>query len=121
MTIAKSRSHRKFTGGLYNKLRKRRKDDFGSDFIPIKLGEKTRRKQVRTLGGNYKNRLMETNMANIDGKMVKILTVKQNTANVNFVRMNVITKGAVIETELGMAKVTSRPGQDGTVNAKLIK
>jgi small subunit ribosomal protein S8e len=35
--------------------------------------------------------------------------------------MNVITKGAIIETEKGLAKVVSRPGQDGVVNAVLIE
>jgi len=28
-----------------------------------------------------------------------------------------LTKGALIETEIGLARVTSRPGQDGVVNA----
>ena len=52
---------------------------------------------------------------------VKILSVKENKANIHFVRMNVITKGAIIETDLGQARVTSRPGQEGNVNAILIK
>ena len=33
----------------------------------------------------------------------------------------IITKGALIETELGKAIVTSRPGQDGVVNALLVE
>ena len=52
---------------------------------------------------------------------VKILHVKENPANPHFVRMGVITKGAIIETELGLAKVVSRPGQTGAVNALLIE
>jgi small subunit ribosomal protein S8e len=35
--------------------------------------------------------------------------------------MNIITMGAVIETEIGNARVVSRPGQHGTINAVLIK
>jgi small subunit ribosomal protein S8e len=31
----------------------------------------------------------------------------------------VITKGAEIETNLGLARVTSRPGGDGVINAVL--
>jgi small subunit ribosomal protein S8e len=54
-------------------------------------------------------------------KKSKIKLVKENPANRNFARMNVITKGAIIETEDGMARVTSRPSRDGTVNAILIK
>ncbi|RLF79472.1 30S ribosomal protein S8e, partial [Thermococci archaeon] len=42
-------------------------------------------------------------------------------ANRQYVRRNIITKGAIIQTEIGKAIVTSRPGQDGVVNAVLIK
>ena len=52
---------------------------------------------------------------------VKILTVKENSANPNFVQRNIINRGAMIQTEIGLAKVTSRPGQDGAVNAVLVK
>jgi len=47
--------------------------------------------------------------------------VIKNQANVDFQRKGVITKGAIIETPIGNAVVTSRPGQDGTINATLIK
>jgi small subunit ribosomal protein S8e len=47
--------------------------------------------------------------------------VKKNAANPNYVQRNIINKGAVIQTEMGLAKVTSRPGQDGIVNAVLVK
>lgn len=49
-----------------------------------------------------------------------ILSVIDNPANINYIRRNIITKGAVINTSLGHARVTSRPGQTGTVNAVLI-
>ncbi len=53
-------------------------------------------------------------------KKAKIIAVKNNPANPFFARRNITTKGAVIETEIGDAIVTSRPGQDGAVNARLI-
>ena len=46
--------------------------------------------------------------------------VVENKANKDFVRMNILTKGAIIETDLGKAKITSRPGQSGSINAILI-
>ena len=46
--------------------------------------------------------------------------VVENPANRHFVRRNIMTKGTVIETEKGKARITSRPGQDGTINAVLI-
>jgi small subunit ribosomal protein S8e len=49
------------------------------------------------------------------------LRVSKNPANKDYERRGVITKGAILETELGLAKVLSRPGQDGVINAVLIK
>ena len=51
----------------------------------------------------------------------KIVKVTKNPANRDYERRGVISKGAVIETESGTATVVSRPGQDGVVNAILIK
>lgn len=53
-------------------------------------------------------------------RKARIITVKANPANPFFARRNITTKGAIIETELGDAVVTSRPGQNGIVNARLI-
>ena len=50
----------------------------------------------------------------------EITRVVKNGANVDYNRRGVITKGAEIETALGLAKVTSRPGSDGIINAVLI-
>ncbi len=61
------------------------------------------------------------NRANGEIKKVKIETVEQNGANPNFVRRNLLTKGAIIRTEIGPAKIVSRPGQDGVINAVLIE
>ena len=47
-------------------------------------------------------------------------TVTENPANKNYVRRNYLTKGAVVTTELGKAKITNRPGQDGCINAVLV-
>jgi small subunit ribosomal protein S8e len=117
-----TRSARKPTGGKYKPFRKKKKYERGSDYVPVKLGE-TRRKVIRVRGGNIKVRLLQTNECVLypGGEKVKILGVKENPANPHFVRMNVITKGAIIETEKGLAKVVSRPGQDGVVNAVLIE
>ena len=54
-------------------------------------------------------------------KRVKIVTVKESPSNPHFVTRNIITRGATIQTEAGLAKVTSSPGQDGVVNAVLLE
>ncbi|HUU87458.1 MAG TPA: 30S ribosomal protein S8e, partial [Candidatus Glassbacteria bacterium] len=50
----------------------------------------------------------------------EILRVISNKANLDYNRRGVITKGAEIETSLGRARVTSRPGSDGVINAVII-
>lgn len=54
-------------------------------------------------------------------KKAKILNVVQSPDNPHHARENILTRGAVIETELGKAAVTSRPGQHGLVNAVLVE
>ncbi len=126
MAITQFKSKLKTTGGKYNKLRKKKKKDFGNDFIPIKI-DKNKVKEVRTYGGNKKRRILRANKMNLvdtktgKGEIVKIISVKENTANPHFVRMNIMTKGAVVETEKGLAKIVSRPGQHGIINGVLIE
>jgi len=84
-----------------------------------------KRKVSRRRGGNEKVRLLAVKHANVSdasGKIAKveILRVVKNPANVDYDRRGVITKGTIIETSLGTARVTSRPGQDGIVNAILV-
>lgn len=79
------------------------------------------------MGGGSKPRLMAGNTANVtdprSGKTRKteITRVLSNPANADYNRRGVITRGATILTPIGEARVTSRPGQDGVVNAVLLK
>ena len=81
----------------------------------------------RVRGNNVKIAFKTSEYANIndqDNKKTiksKILRVSKNSANKDYERRGVITKGRILETELGLAKVLSRPGQDGVINAVLIK
>jgi len=83
-------------------------------------------KKVRTRGNNRKSRIKTTNVAYVvDPKTKKttkteIVSVVENPANIHYVRRNIVNKGAIVETKLGKARITSRPGQCGTVNAVLI-
>ena len=51
---------------------------------------------------------------------VEIGEVLENPANVDYNRRGVITKGAIVKTQLGNVRVTSRPGQNGIVNGIII-
>lgn len=125
MVVSQARSKRKSTGGKYISAGKKRKYEIGRSPTHTKVGEK-HLKKIRTRGGNSKTKslwLGEANILDPESKKyskVKISSVVENTANRHYVRRNIITKGAVIETEKGKAKVTSRPGQEGTVNAVLV-
>ncbi len=83
-------------------------------------------KKPRVKGGQTKVKRAKAAFANVTdpktkkASKVKIKMVAENQANRHFVRRNIITKGAIIDTEKGKARVTSRPGQDGLVNAVLV-
>jgi len=82
------------------------------------------------LGNTTKTRALALKHANITdkkGKVAKfeIIAVKTNDANRLFARSNISTKGAIIRVKVEgsekLAKVTSRPGQDGVVNAIFVE
>lgn len=112
-----------YTGRTIPKYRKKKRREVGRDPTLTKLGEKEKKVKIRSYGGNYKLSSLEASYINITniGKKVKILDVVENKANPNFTRAKIITRGAIVKTELGLAIVTSRPGQDGIVNGVLIE
>ncbi len=118
---------RKVTGGVVRRHRKKKKYEMGGDQILVKVSEKEKRWVKRTKGGGRKIKAVEVVFANVfDAKKnkavkAKILSVIQNPANPHYVRRNIVTKGAIIKTEVGVARVTSRPSQDGVVNAVLLE
>ncbi len=128
MAVWHGKSGRKYTGGLRRSLRARmrRKREMGRISVLTTVSDSDERKVIRVRGGNVKVRLKRAAYANVadpkTGKIqkVKIISLLENNAHRHFIRSGVITKGAVIETELGKAKVTSRPNQDGVVNAVLL-
>ena len=126
MAVWHKRSGRKSTGGVIKASRKSMKYESGSEPIKTTLG-KIKAKKVKTFGGNSKLKLSSTDTANVIDKQsktfkkAKVLEVIENKANPHFVRQKVITKGALIKTDLGICKVTSRPGQYGTVDAVLVE
>jgi small subunit ribosomal protein S8e len=117
---------RKLTGGKKRANRAKKKYEEGGFPAETTLGE-PRRKIVRIMGGNTKTKVLSdkfvtvTNLKTGKTEKTQITRVVRNGANVDFNRRGVITKGAEIETALGLAKVTSRPGNDGVINAVLVE
>jgi small subunit ribosomal protein S8e len=117
---------RKKSGGKKHIFRGKRAFEMGSDAAETIVGEMHVMK-TRGRGGNFKLRALAVNIVNVTdpttGKSQKteIRSVLKNPANVDYQRRGVITKGAILDTPLGQARVTSRPGQHGVVNALLIQ
>ncbi len=118
------RSTRKRTGGRLKHFNKKKRHQLGREPAETTVGE-TRLQFIDSRGNEQKLRALSTNVAQLsaDGETteVEIENVVENPSNVNYVRRNIITKGAVIETSEGKARVTSRPGQSGQVNAVAIE
>lgn len=116
MALTSHRSRRKATGGRYKEHRKKRVFEIRNAAILTKVGD-IRVKSVRGVGGNVKDKLLSAKEVNVfDPKTKKVAkeeikTIIENEANRHFVRRNILTKGAVVETEKGKVKITSRPGQ----------
>lgn len=130
-----TKSRRKTSGGLRRTVNARDKKlaERGGDKALTQLADshqEPRHKKVKAMGGTTKVKSLRVKKANITDRAKKktsqweITTVKQNLADRLFVRRNIITQNAVLEVkngnQTGFARVTSRPGQDGNVNAVLL-
>jgi small subunit ribosomal protein S8e len=121
MGIWQARSRRKSTGGRLRPIRKKRRFEIARELQHATIGPgKVKRYRVR--GANTKLRVLTAQTMNVydaatkSVHVAKIITVRENKANPNFVQRNIITRGAILETDLGLVEVRSRPGQDGVLN-----
>ncbi|MFC7216347.1 30S ribosomal protein S8e [Saliphagus sp. GCM10025334] len=118
------RSTRKRTGGRLKSFNNRRKHQLGRHPTETQVGE-PRFRTIDARGNGEKTRALATNVVSVstgeETVTAEITDVVENDANPNYVRRNIITKGAVIDTSEGQARVTSRPGQVGQVNAVLLE
>ena len=116
---------RKPTGGKLILARGKRKFEVGREQSDTTIGV-SRIKKVQIRGGKEKVRMLRGNMVAVADpvtgmtKMVKIEAAKENRANLHYMRRSILTKGAIIKTEIGDARITNRPGQDGVINAVLL-
>lgn len=115
---------RKDTGGRLKANRGRRAYERDGYALEPLVGSPSGRVSRRR-GGTISTGVVHSDVANVAdsaGKVSKskILRVKSSPANRDYQRRGVITKGSVLETEAGEAVVTSRPTDDGVVNAKIV-
>ncbi len=120
------------SGGKKRALRDKRRAHWGGFFsrtkyeAPENAESKESRKEFRVRGGRSKVAAETIFYANVAApgagvKKTRVLNVVETPASRHFARENLVVRGALILTEAGKARVTSRPGQDGVVNAVLVK
>ena len=115
----------KITGGKKHSYRSKRALEMGKDAVETRLGDATR-KTYKSHGNIQKIKLLTEKYANLTipsknkTEKAEILRVVRNPADVDYDRRKIITKGVIIETKQGEAVITSRPGQNGVINAILM-
>ena len=120
-------SRRKSTGGRLRHARGKRRTEISSENQFAYLGEEDLRKNYRKTAGSQTVRLLAVHEINVndpkEGKTVRstINTVLENDADPNYVRRNIVTKGAIVDTDIGRVRVTSRPGMHGVVSGVLLE
>ena len=119
-------SKKKPSGGRRVRARGKRSTEISTEKQFALVGE-ARRKVYRKAGGNTMVRVMAANTVSVNnpktGKTVNatINNVIQNESDPNYVRRNILGKGAVIETSEGNVRISSRPGIDGVINVVLLE
>jgi small subunit ribosomal protein S8e len=117
---------RKITGGKRKAYRTKRRAESGRYTAETQVNERELR-VLSARGGTTKLRLLSDKFANITvqserrTEKTEILRVVHNPTSADYDRRRIITKGAIIATKLGEAVVSSRTGQDGIINALLLK
>lgn len=124
MVRSQGKSRRRSSGGFRRESRKKRKYELGGPQAQTTVGD-TRVKEVREAGGSTKRKALSVDEVSVqkpDGESEKteLLDVVENDADPHYVRRNIVTRGCVVETPLGRARVTNRPSQEGCVNAVLL-
>lgn len=126
MVIMQFRGNRKPTGGKFKSTCVKKLNRMGNSPMLTKIGER-KTVTVKTKGGGEKRKLHSVGVVNVyDPKtkkysVEKIVNTSGNPANRHFARRNIVTKGSILETAKGKARITSRPGQEGSVDAILIE
>ena len=114
----------KGTGGKRGRQSDKKLRFVGGIFTATKVGAKDVRRLKNARGSSVKIKLKTVHFANVltpqGMKKAAVRTVLETPDNRHHARQNIITKGAIIDTELGKVKVTNRVGQDGVVNGKLL-
>lgn len=128
MVLWQGKDNKKPSGGIRRPAFKvKKKAQLSGESTLTRLSTRDNVVTERVRGGNIKRRAKTISYAIVidkktgKAKKERILNIIETPSNREYARRNIITKGAIIQVESGKAQVTSRPGQDGIVNAILLK
>ena len=122
-------SRRKSSGGRLKRpssYRGKRRTEISSEKQFTRIGDTSRKVYRKRSGSQSVRVLFDTTINVADKKTGKVIqatlqSVSENAADPNFVRRNIMTKGAVVETDKGPVRITSRPGSHGVLNGVLLE
>ncbi len=114
-----TRTGRKKTGGKYVRRRKKKAYETKGQNRVVKLGDE-KRKPLRVRGANKKTVMLKGKIINIAGQKLEIKNVLETPSNRFLARQNILTKGTIVETTKGKARITNRPSQEGMINGILV-
>ena len=105
---------------------KKKKHSLSGQKKIVKLSENEKKKSKRVQGGNKKTYLLKAKFVNIQGKdkkikKIEIKNVLETPSNRFLARQNVLTKGTIVQTDLGKVKITNRPTQESMINGILVE
>jgi small subunit ribosomal protein S8e len=118
------KSGRKASGGRYKRPKKKKLTGRQGQARIVKIGER----KTKLISGRGKTKKLVSFLSNVANVIVKGKSKKSNIKNVIetpsntfLARQNILVKGAIVETELGKAKITNRPSQEGNIQAILVE
>ncbi len=117
---------RKISGGKYIKRMKKKKHSLIGQKKIVKLADNEKKKVKRIRGANKKIYLLKAKFVNVQdktkkSKKVAIKNVLETPSNRFLARQNILTKGTIVQTDLGNVKITNRPTQESMINGILIE
>lgn len=127
MSVYQGNDFKKISGGRKRPHRGNRKYEIGG--YPTHTTLSSEEHSIiceRVRGGNIKLRVKRCLYVNVTdpktgkSKKCRVLKILETPANREYSQRGIITKGSIVETELGKARITSRPGQEGAINAILL-
>lgn len=121
------RKGKKISGGKYIKRRKKKLFEMPGQKRAVTLGEQ--RVKSKKIRGNRIRKffLLKARFVNVKtkgrgkDKRVEVKNVVETPSDKFLARQNIITKGSIVETEVGKVRITNRPSQEGIMNGVLVE